>query len=221
MISIYDNNSELKEEIANFKKLIKKSGSELEESLLVSVTKYILFLKQVQKCKNQGHYGKCLISDLLFMIYSLTGKISRDFYINYRSMIENYIRFVLELNDSDDTGVRNLFRKLENEFTEGNSTELINYIDGEYGKCCDYVHSNVKSQTSIYEYYLEIANDESLSKRDIQAMLNAMVTFFRKAVRLLLLNKGSWIDEAFYKEKQKLKYLISSDLYLLYKSKYE
>ncbi|HAX53372.1 MAG TPA: hypothetical protein DCX82_15815 [Lachnospiraceae bacterium] len=219
MINTYDDLQDLKNEIKKFVGLVKSTNTEIEDCLLRCVTKSILFLKQIQQCENTGHYGKCLINDSLFMISSLAGMRNREFYINYRSMIENYIRFVLKLDDSDETGVRNLFNKLKEDFAQYGSEILIEYMDGEYGKCCDFVHSNVKSKATIYEYYSEIIDHRRPSKKEIHSMLTTMITFLKKAIRLLLLNNPSWVDESFYKERQKLKYLIGEDLYQLYLEK--
>jgi len=224
MIDMYDKLIEEKEEIESMFQLINETNIFSTENLKIKLReliKYTLFFKRIYEFNEQGHYSKCMISDLLFLINSLSQNSIKVFYTLYRSFIENFIRFTLELKDNDDTGVRNLFTLYKNKYYVDETKDIIDFIEGEYGKCCDFVHSNIKANQKIFEYYNELINEDEFKVEDVIRLCSVILTFLKKSSLLLVYIKIEWIDEAFYKKKQLLKFLMSDCIYDCFEKKLE
>lgn len=219
MLRRYDDLREIKIEIEKYISQLQGNSKIKDAHIIKGIAKYILFLKRIQKSKAYGHYGSCFIYDMLMLMHSLTQNSERDFYTTYRSAIENFVRCFLEIEDNDETGVRNLFSNLRVLCINGESEEIITYIEGEYGKCCNFVHSNIKANMEIYEYYADILKQNELSKEKTDRLINCVMTFVKKITELMIENKILWVDETFYKDKQTLKFLIGNQMYSRFEEK--
>lgn len=213
VITRYDKCDQLKDEISKFTEIINKEDIFKEVSILKSFIKYMLFFKRIQLLIEDRHYARCMIYDLLLSVYSLTQSSSKTFYYVYRSLIENYVRVLLDKSDNDATGVRNLFNELELQCTTFDSMQVKNYLEGEYGKCCNYVHSNINSNGNIYEYYQDILEKDVLTETVIKSNLRMLLTFMKQATSLIIELKPNLIDMAFYRKRQELKFLLNDSLY--------
>lgn len=195
--------------------MLNKNKEINNEQDLRGIVKRIIFFKTL--CNNGGeHYKRFMIYDLLSLVHALTLDSKRNFYNIYRSLIENFIRFMLELSDQDETGVRNLFGEFKNKFSNENTKDIIYYIEGEYGKCCDYVHSNIRADLVIAQYYEDILKSEEMSKTKICSLLRQLMTFMQQITALIIYISPESIDSAFYRKKQELKFLIGDINYELF-----
>lgn len=213
----YDLCKDLKIEINNFIHMINAKKDLANTSDIRGITKRIIFLKTVALNQSHRHYPKFMIYDLLSIIHALTQNSTRNIYNLYRSFIENFIRFILELDDNDNTGVRKLFLSLKDKFSITPETiEIINYIDGEYSLCCNFVHSNIEADLSVFEYYKDILESDEMNNKKLTRIIKRILKFLQKATLLLIYISPEALDGGFHRNKQKMKFLIGDKDYSVF-----
>lgn len=216
VLSKYDTCMAVKQEITEYISMLNRNRQLNNEQNLRGIVKRILFLKTICNSSDDGHYKNFMIYDLLTLMHALTLDSKRNFYNTYRSLIENFIRFMLELPDFDETGVRNLFTQFKDKFSNDNTKNIIVYIEGEYGKCCDYVHSNIRAQLVIAQYYDDILKTDEMNLAKITSFIGELLTFMQQITVLMIYVSPESIERAFYRRKQELKYLIGDSNYTLF-----
>ncbi|MDU4960221.1 MAG: hypothetical protein E6X17_06120 [Sporomusaceae bacterium] len=209
----FDLCNDLKEEIESYTSMLNIANTSIENDIR-NITKRLLFLKTVVSRSSKDHYPKFLIYDLLSLMHALKQNSKRNVYNLYRSAIENFVRFALELDDVDGTGVRKIFDLFKEKFSISPETiEIINFIEGEYSGCCDFVHSNQRAGLSIAEHYQDILSNDDMNDQTIKQITKRIVTFLQKITLLLIYVSPDFVDGSFYRSKQKLKYLIGEGNY--------
>ena len=119
-----------KEDIDNFLKLVEEDVGNISESQLRSIAKGIILFKRIFMQKAPAsHYSECLISDALSLVHACGIKSQRLYYTAYRSLIENFARVLLEYDNANDTGVRNMFKELRSQY-EDTGKDFIDYLEG-------------------------------------------------------------------------------------------
>lgn len=163
-----------KEDIDNFLMLVKEDVGKISESQIRSIAKGIILFKRIfmKKDTAYSHYSECLISDVLSLVHAYGIKSQRLYYTTYRSLIENFTRVLLGYDNANDTGVRNMFRELRNRY-EDTGKDFLDYLEGEYGKCCNVIHSNIKADIQLYSYYEDIVSSDEMDEKTINACVNA------------------------------------------------
>ncbi len=219
MLNRYRDIGVCKEDITLFVRIVKNDIGCIPEEQLRSIAKGIIFFKRTfgHGENLQDYYFKCLVSDLLNLIHSLGIKSQRLYYTTYRSMIENFVRVILKYDNLNDTGVRNMFNELHRNYANiGN--EFINYLEGEYGKCCNVVHSNIRASLKLYNYYEEVVNVDEMNQDTVISCANSFKTFLNKAKKFILECIPFVVDESFYNHKELLEFLIGKKYYLKFKN---
>ncbi|MDE1472787.1 hypothetical protein [Eubacterium limosum] len=223
MIELHRDLSSVKDDIEKYLNLIFQNNKEFldnNDKILRSIVKNFLFLRQIDFCGNEElHYGKCMIFDVHLTLHSLNYHSKKFFFTSYRSFIENSLRFILNFSDNDETGIRDIFKKVREKYSDEISARLVNYFNGEYGKCCNAVHSNIKSNIAIYEYYVDFLENDKIDQIEMKKILNQFSKFLQELSLFWVVNESERIDSAFYKEKYKLRYLLSEKNYALFKQK--
>lgn len=214
MLERYRDVAFCKEDINVFISLVKNDVGQVSEEKLVCIAKGILLHKKVFFCpeKNLVHYYNCLLSDMLNWVHSLGVKSLKLFYTTYRSLIENYIRVYLKYDEENETGIRNMFNEIR-DICGANGKEFIDYLEGEYGKCCNVVHSNIQGNIPVYSYYDELLQADEMGEKIVESCLQIMNTFYVKCKKFVIKNKKILIDEEFYNHKELLKYLLGDKDY--------
>lgn len=204
-----------KEDIDNFLMLVKEDVGKISESQIRSIAKGIILFKRIfmKKDTAYSHYSECLISDVLSLVHAYGIKSQRLYYTTYRSLIENFTRVLLGYDNANDTGVRNMFRELRNRY-EDTGKDFLDYLEGEYGKCCNVIHSNIKADIQLYSYYEDIVSSDEMDGKTINACVNALNTFCNKAKMFMIENIPQLVNDSFYNHKELLAFLIGKDNYL-------
>lgn len=214
MLERYRDIEVCKEDINSFIELTKEDVAGVPEIQIRSISKGLIFFKRIFMQNEVGytHYSECLISDALNLIHSLGIRSQRLYYMTYRSLIENFVRVLLRYGDFNDNGVRNMFKDLRNEY--GNmGTDFINYIEGEYGKCCNVIHSNAKAKLNLYLYYEELVHADEMDQKTVDSCINTFCTFCNKAKEFMVENMSQSINENFYNHKELLAFLVGEKNY--------
>lgn len=203
-----------KEDIDNFLKLVEEDVGNISESQLRSIAKGIILFKRIFMQKAPAsHYSECLISDALSLVHACGIKSQRLYYTTYRSLIENFARVLLEYDNANDTGVRNMFKELRSQY-EDTGKDFIDYLEGEYGKCCNVIHSNIKADLQLYSYYEDIVSSDEMNEKTINSCVNALSTFCNKVKAFMIENIPQSVNDSFYNHKELLAFLIGKESYL-------
>ncbi|MBT2680064.1 hypothetical protein J7E38_13700 [Bacillus sp. ISL-35] len=214
LIRKYDQFKEIKEEIDKFTSLLLSQKSLPNINELKSISKYIIFMKTFVNYTGESHYKNSLIFDILSVMNSLTKDSLRQFHYVFRSFIENYARAMLNLNDHDETGVNELFRRLKELIGEDEiASSILDYIIGEYGKSCMFVHSNSKSNMSIQLFYTDLINQDDFNTQTLSSVINKVLLILKKMTELTVHVYPSTVENAFYRKKQHLRYLIGDQTF--------
>lgn len=176
-----------------------------------NVAKNILFLKKFFNyyVDDQQHYYSCLISDMFLLVQALSQNSIRNYFVTYRSLIENLIRVLLKYDDKNATGVRNMF----SEFRDCSTKIYVDYLEGEYGKCCEVVHSNCNFSVPMYNFYEELLVADEVDAKKIDEYCTKMISFYGTLRRYLIDNKPNDIWEAFQNSNEVLYVLIGKKDY--------
>lgn len=205
---------ECKKEIQNFVEMINVNTNKVHNELFQALAKKILFFKYIIESFNNGHYAKFMIYDMLMTVYLIVGHSKREIYNSHRSLIENFMRYCMELDDNDSMGVMNLFRKFNEKYSNSDTKNIIRNIESEYDDCCNYVHSNIKADINLYLYLQDIIKDKGVCDGlDKENMLKRILGFYEYLVRFWCFINPNSINKVFYRKNQTLKYLIGEDNY--------
>lgn len=208
-----------KGDIKFFNELVQKDIGSVTETQLTSIAKGIIFFKRVFLCQDPiyCHYSECLISDSLNLVHSLGIKSQRLYYTTYRSLIENFVRVLLKYDNLNDTGVRNMIKELRNKYG-GAGKKFIDYLEGEYGKCCGIVHSNFKANLDLYSYYEDFLSVDEIKDAEINNYINIFETFCNKSKKFMVEHEFSLVNDCFYNHKELLSFLIGKKNYTYFES---
>jgi hypothetical protein len=222
MLLKYDSLIAVKTEVDAFSTLLNNAKNLPDENNIKCITKYIIFLKGISEYGENRHYKNSMICDLLMLMHSLTENSIRNFYQTYRSFVENFIRSVLNLADNDSTGVRNLFNSLNEKFnSSAEMNDIINYINGEYSKACNYVHSNITAKSNVYTFYSDILKADEMNIDRLKSLIQQILTLMKKLSLFIIYKFPVIISTIFYKRNQELKFLIGSQNYGLFQTSLE
>ncbi|WP_238858995.1 hypothetical protein [Clostridium sp. YIM B02569] len=222
MLNEYDEINKIKEEYKKYISLLNSKKQLPLENDLIYIIKLILFNKQFFiKCDSVNMYYKNhMIYDLLMIIHSLTNNSVINFYQLYRSFIENYIRAMLDLQDNDETGVNAIFKLFEDKYNiNNNNKEFIAYIKGEYSIACDYVHSNLRSNVSVYLFYKDILESDEMNEKNLKKLILKIKTLLIKIVKFSIDVDIYKIDSLYYRQYMQLEFLIGNNLFKHFKNK--
>jgi len=213
IVKQYDDLKEIKEEINRFTDMLDSQKRLPKKNEIKAISKHIILMKAITNYMCNSHYQKCLIFDVLSTMHSLTQQSIRQFHYVFRSFIENYVRCMLNIDDTDDTGVNQLFSLINDKFNE--HTDLIGFIYSKYSKSCLYVHSNKKSNSLVHLHYSEILHNDDFNEKTLKTTIDEVLLTLKKMVELLVSTYPNVIENSFYRRKQELEYLIGNKLYLV------
>lgn len=209
----------LKDDVDQFLLLINREKNLGNCNDLKYISKGIIFQKSffVSNCERNKHYKEFLIYDLLLIMRMLTQNSVLNFYNAYRSYIENFIRSILDIEDDDETGVNALFRRFK-EITKDNPymKEVADFIDGEYSKACDYIHSNIRAEMEIHLYYIDIVKSDEMNETKINKFIGMIKTLLVMTNRLVLIMFHLKVESIYYRKYEELEYLIGAKMFRKY-----
>ena len=217
---LVDDINSLKDEVNRFIALV--NNELIDKKKLKNITKNLLFQKEVLVNETFGnsYYNKVYIYNCLLMIETLKHNSILFFYQVYRTSIENFIRSVLDFDDNDETGVNAMFDLLYSKIeTSDELVGVYNFIKGEYGKACDYVHSNIKSNISIYLYYDQIINSDEINNEVTDSLVDKIMTLEKMTSKMILIMFNLHIETLYYRRYEVLEFLVGKKAFLTYKEK--
>ncbi len=181
--------------------------SENELNFFSFISKQIVFLKNVYEIE-RNYKIKVLISDYYNYIVSIIKNEHRYMYVNERSIIENYTRWIV----STDVEKNYITNRVFEEFKTKTSLSEAEYklIKSAYSDSCGYIHgSTILNDDLVYVFKECIANEKRIKN------MNNYFTSFMRIIkiynRLIICTYPDLIDNSFFRRKSVLKYLVGEE----------
>lgn len=204
-------------EISNFRGELDWIRQESDKNNIISIVKKILFMRIIlyRSSIENYRYFDSIIYDCLSAINCLRLNKERYFYFDLRSMIENILRCSLKKEDSDDTGITELFRQFDELSL---SQHIYDQLTSLYANSCDYVHNNIRAELPVSQSFLDIKNDR-LSARQLSSLINDLLKITNIAVEIITEVYFDEVECAFYRTNSTIDFLIGTRLSSIYKTK--
>lgn len=220
MLETYEGVARNKEEIRKYLEILNSKKKLPKENELTYIAKLILFNKSIfiTLSNDNKHYNNYMIYNMLMLMHSLTKDSKINFYQLYRSLIENILRVMLNLDDNDETGVNELFRRFSEKYENSEKgKEFTYFIKGEYSNACDYVHSNIKADIDVFLFYSEILNSDEMDNENVVKLIFIIKTFLFKFTEFIVNVAPTKVEAVYYRKYSEMKHLIGEKLYLDFK----
>ncbi len=201
--------------IAYSEKIGNHTLSQNEISFFSFISKQILFLKNIYS--SEPNYSiKVLISDYYNYIVSIIKNEHRYMYVNERSIIENYTRWIMSTEVETNYITTQVFDNLKKQTNILDSEFAL--IKSAYANSCGYIHgSKLLNDNLAYVFKECIAND--LKIKNINNYFETTIKIIKIYNRLIIISFPDLIDECFFRRKSVLKYLLGDELLeLLFKT---
>lgn len=184
---------------------------ETDRQFFSVIAKHIVFWKYVVFPNNLGRFYRVLISDGYNYIISIIKNEIRYVYVNERSIIENYIRLIINKTLEEDHVTDKIFSEIKQhkylfEFTE----DEFSLIKSEYSVSCSYIHGgSYLDENLIYGFDECIKNEKTLkNKNKYYARICRMLKILDK---MLISTYTDEISGSFFRKKSVLEYLMGKD----------
>ena len=208
----------LKEEIDELWAFIKLYSEEIDGEVLEQrdqefyrfIAKQIVFFKKILITYPKSYFVRVLISDLYSLIINDIKKEKRYYYLNQRSIIENYIRMIVKNEENNSHITRKSFLDLKehNPIKESEYGKLMN----EYKIACSYIHGGEKmSEYLVTNFEESIKLSTTISQRQRKNQIYQFTDLINILNGLFLSNNYEDVDSAFHRSKVVLKYLMGNN----------
>lgn len=216
MIKLERDPLHVKSEVTRMIQVMNEGSFIPNENLQRGIVKRVIFLKILLSNKKPSHYPMSLLYDSLSGLYSLFNLAPRYFHFNFRSLIENTLRTILNLEDNDAKGVNELFN-CSREFFSGNKIiiEIIDLLAGKYTLSSNYVHSNISSNMEVHLYYKRIC-ERKTANEEVTGLLELYDMTLSKISELFALVFADDVQHIFHRKKTTLNYLINLENIQIY-----
>lgn len=117
--------SRIKYNIDDFLNIISQRNNlndyqQIDKEFFSFLSKHIIFFRYLYNNNDQTYFYKVLISDLYCLILSIIQNNIRYIYLNERSIIENYMRAIMQEKMKDNQVTSAIFNKMNEELKQVN-----------------------------------------------------------------------------------------------------
>ena len=215
----YQETARIKSNIQSFVEKIKELSQEfdfdfqqLDGNFFSFIAKHIVFFKYLSEGDSSNFSYKVLISDFYYIILAIVKGEVRYMYVNERSIIENYLRSIMDISVQDNHVTDKVFQELrQKNFHCGFDEAEYSLIRSEYRTSCGYIHGS-----NILNDNLALVLDECANKRftiaerkEYYIRVQAVLKSFD---RLLISENALFVSGCFHRKKSILSYLLGKDL---------
>lgn len=207
--------NEIKKSIAMFTNELSDYSKEVNHGFLTQqekdffsfISKQIIFLKEVYEI-HRNYNIKVLISDYYNYIVSIIKNEHRYIYLNERSIIENYTRWIVGVDVEVDHITTKIFEKLKKQM----SLSDVDYslIKEEYTVSCGYIHGSTLLNDNLSYVFRQCISNVVVFK-NIGSYFNKIIKMIKIYDKLIILTYPDLIDHSFFRRKSVLQYLIGAE----------
>lgn len=182
-----------------------------DKGFFTLIAKHIVFWKYMYWENRKGRFYRVLISDAYNYIVSIIKREVRYMYVNERSIIENYVRLIINKTLEEDHVTDKAFREIK----EGTYLFVLNDADyslikSEYNTSCSYIHGG-----KALDENLSFALDECIKLEQEFKDKNKYYVRIQRVLKLfdqmLVSTYTEEIDGVFFRRKSLLEYLIGKE----------
>lgn len=172
------------------------------------IAKHIIFFKYLYKGAQDVYFYKVLISDLYYFILSIIKREMRYMYVNERSIIENYMRAIMQISLQDDHITEAIFQEMRNKIFLCDFTDAeYSLIKNEYVTSCEYIHGgNILNDNLAYVLDECVNNDFEIKDRSKYYI--RVQNVFKIFDKLIVAEKTLYISGCFHRKKSVMEYLL-------------
>ena len=181
-----------------------------QESLFKFISKQILFIKELYNyCSDYSL--RVLISDFYNYIISIIKKEYRYMYLNERSIIEGYTRWIVSTTAEQNHVTSNLIEQLKNNtYINPLTNDEYSLIKSEYVTSCGFIHGSKLLNKNLSYVFQECISCLPTLK-NINKYYQNIIKIIKVYNRLIISNKVEQVDLTFFGRKSVLGYLIGGD----------
>ncbi|MGY0213419.1 hypothetical protein [Bacillus cereus] len=206
-----------KEEINNLIKYIedyaiKSKGSTIDsrtKEFYRVISKQIIFFKYILNAYSKTYFIKVIISDFLSLILNDIKLETRYYYLNQRSIIENYMRLILKNEQYVTHVTKQSFLDLKQQNQSNLSEKEYTKIVNEYKIACSYIHGGDFLRGHLVSNFEECLESKTkLSERQRKNQISQFIDLISVLNKLFLIHNTEEIDSSFHRSKVTLEYLM-------------
>lgn len=192
----------------------KQNGILLNQSdmgFFTLISKHILFFKYMYQDNRMGRFYKVLISDCYYYILSIIKGESRYMYVNERSIIENYLRLIINKTVEQDHITEKVFQEVKKQSFLFDFTEAdFSLLKSEYVTACGYIHGSKVIDDDLSFVFCECikTDNEFKDKNKYYIRIQKILKIFDN---MLLSTYKDDVSGAFHRRKSLLEYLIGKN----------
>ncbi|WP_028592437.1 hypothetical protein [Paenibacillus massiliensis] len=173
------------------------------------VSKQIIFFKFMLEAYPKTYAIKVIISDFLSLILNDLKSETRYYYLNQRSVIENYLRMILK----NEMKITHITKQSFLDLKQQNATELskieYNKILNEYKIACSFIHGGDYLKVHLVSNFEECLESKTkISERQRKSQISQFIDMVNILNKLFLVNNTEEIDNSFHRNKVTLEYLM-------------
>lgn len=186
-------------------------GKELEQKDIEFyrfIGKQIIFYKKILVAYPKSFFIRVLISDYYSLIINDIKKENRYYYLNQRSIIENYLRTIDKNEENHSHVTRKTFINIKenNEISEEQYSKLMN----EYKIACSYIHGGlIMSDYLVSNFQESIKLKTEISYRKKESQRYQFIDLINILNTLFLDNNADAVASAFHRSRVLLEYLVN------------
>lgn len=186
------------------------SITQQEKNFFEFISKQILFLREVYSLYPL-YILKVLISDYYNYILCIIRTENRYMYLNERSIIESYTRWILSTTVEQNHVTSELIAQLKKHTcTNGLTDAEYSLIKSEYVISCGFIHGSRLLNSNLSYVFKECISNYSTLK-NINCYFQKIIRIIKIFNRLVISNMTEQIDAAFWNKKSVLEYLIGKE----------
>ena len=175
------------------------------------IAKHIVFFKYLYEGAQGTYFYKVMISDLYYMILSIIKNEMRYMYVNERSIIENYMRAIMDVPLEKSRGTESIFQEMNTKNFQCSFTKTeYSLIKNEYATSCKYIHGgDVLNDNLAYVLDECINNNFAIKERgQYYTRLQNVLKIFDK---LIIAEKSLYISGCYHRKKSIMEYLVGEN----------
>lgn len=173
------------------------------------ISKQVIFFKYILSSYPKTYFIKVIISDFLSLILNDLKSEKRYYYLNQRSIIENFLRLILKDEQYSERITSQSFADLRERNQSNLSEEEYSKIVNEYKIACSYIHGGDFLKEHLVSNFEEcLENKTKISERQRKSQVAQFIDLISILNKLFLLHNTEVIDNSFHRNKATLKYLM-------------
>ena len=173
------------------------------------ISKQIIFFKCILNAYPKTYFIKVIISDFLSLILNDIKLETRYYYLNQRSIIENYLRLILKDEQYVTHITKQSFLDLKQQNESNLSEKDYSKIVNEYKIACSYIHGGDFLRVHLVSNFEECLDSKTkISERQRKSQISQFINLISILNELFLLHNTEEIDSSFHRSKVTLEYLM-------------